>query len=121
MDSHIADKRLKDLHVEEIKVKTGADARATAQYEIDPVREKALVRKLDVRVVPILCFLFMLAFLDRTNIGTQIHYMEIRDEEVYRSGTNRAVANLGNARIQGMTADLNMKGNDYNIALFIFV
>ncbi|KAF7193225.1 putative transporter [Pseudocercospora fuligena] len=94
MDSHIADKRLKDLHVEEIKVKTGADARATAQYEIDPLREKALVRKLDVRVVPILWFLFMLAFLDRTNIG--------------------------NARIQGMTADLNMKGNDYNIALFIF-
>lgn len=26
----------------------------------------------------------------------------------------------GNARIQGMTADLNMEGSDYNMALFIF-
>jgi hypothetical protein len=26
----------------------------------------------------------------------------------------------GNAKIQGMTKDLNMKGDDYNIALFIF-
>ncbi|KXT14004.1 hypothetical protein AC579_8863 [Pseudocercospora musae] len=94
MDTDMANQKLKDLRVEEITVKTGADARATAQYEIDAVREKALVRKLDLRVVPILWFLFMLAFLDRTNIG--------------------------NARIQGMTADLNMKGNDYNIALFIF-
>jgi hypothetical protein len=28
--------------------------------------------------------------------------------------------NIGNARIQGLEADLNMKGSDYNIALFMF-
>jgi hypothetical protein len=27
---------------------------------------------------------------------------------------------LGNAKIQGLEKDLKMKGNDYNIALFIF-
>lgn len=27
---------------------------------------------------------------------------------------------LGNARIQGMTEDLNMTGDDYNVALFTF-
>jgi hypothetical protein len=28
--------------------------------------------------------------------------------------------NIGNAKIQNMTADLHMVGNDYSIALFIF-
>lgn len=27
---------------------------------------------------------------------------------------------LGNAKIQGMTETLNMTGNDYNMALFVF-
>lgn len=34
------------------------------------------------------------------------------------SSTDRVIA--GNARIQGMTADLHMSGRDYNVALFIF-
>ncbi|KAF2169761.1 hypothetical protein M409DRAFT_64778 [Zasmidium cellare ATCC 36951] len=92
MDSHIADEKLKELRVEELRVQ--ANDRHIAQFEIDPEKEKKLLRKLDLRVVPVLWFLFMLAFLDRTNVG--------------------------NAKIQGMTEDLNMKGNDYNIALFIF-
>ena len=28
---------------------------------------------------------------------------------------------MGNARIQGLTSDLNMQGSDYNIALFVFL
>lgn len=61
---------------------------------IDRSAEKRLLWKLDIHVVPILMFLFLLAFLDRINIG--------------------------NARLQGLEKDLNMKNNDYNIALFIF-
>jgi hypothetical protein len=111
MDSHIADDKLKELHIEDTAVKTSRDA---MQYEIDPAAEKKLLRKIDLHVVPILWFLFMyvavfvliapsvdadlrfirLAFLDRTNIG--------------------------NAKIQGMTDDLNMTGDDYNVALFTF-
>lgn len=63
-------------------------------YTIDPVAEKKLLRKIDARILPPLFVLFLLAFLDRTNIG--------------------------NARIQGMTAELKMGGHDYNIALFVF-
>ncbi|KAL1587290.1 hypothetical protein WHR41_04431 [Cladosporium halotolerans] len=91
MDTHVADDKLKELHVEDATVKTNNEA---LDYEIDPVTEKKLLRKIDLHVVPILWFLFMLAFLDRTNIG--------------------------NARIQGMTEDLNMTGDDYNVALFTF-
>lgn len=51
---------------------------------------------MDLHVVPILFLLFLLAFLDRTNIG--------------------------NAKIQGLQADLKMdpKSNKYNIALLVF-
>ncbi|KIW02927.1 uncharacterized protein PV09_05973 [Verruconis gallopava] len=63
---------------------------------IDPVAEKKLLWKCDLHVVPVLFVLFLLAFLDRTNIG--------------------------NARIQGLEKDLNMdpKGNKYNVALQVF-
>ncbi|KAK5172990.1 uncharacterized protein LTR77_003112 [Saxophila tyrrhenica] len=93
MDTHIADDKLKELHVEDLTVR--ANDRKAEAFEIDPVAEKKLLRKLDYRVVPVLWFLYLLSFLDRTNIG--------------------------NASIQGMTADLDMEeGNSYNIALFIF-
>lgn len=39
---------------------------------IDPVAEKRLLRKCDLRVLPPLFVLFLLAFLDRTNIGKLI-------------------------------------------------
>ncbi|CAD0095469.1 unnamed protein product [Aureobasidium mustum] len=61
---------------------------------IDPIAEKKLLRKVDLRILPPLTVLFLLAFLDRTNIG--------------------------NAKIQGMTDELKMGGHDYNIALFVF-
>ncbi|KAJ4984912.1 transporter-like protein [Stagonosporopsis vannaccii] len=66
----------------------------TAGTHIDAVAEKSLLRKCDFYVLPPLFVLFLLAFLDRTNIG--------------------------NAKIQGLEADLDMRGSDYNIALFIF-
>lgn len=56
---------------------------------IDPVAEKKLLRKIDFRLIPILWLLFLCAFIDRINIG--------------------------NARIQGLEKDLNMKGSDYNM------
>ena len=61
---------------------------------LDRAAEKKLLWKLDVHVVPVLTFLFLLAFLDRINIG--------------------------NAWIQGMREDLKMDGQQYSIALFIF-
>jgi hypothetical protein len=61
---------------------------------IDKELEKKLLRKLDIRVIPILWCLFLVSFFDRSNIG--------------------------NAKISGMTKALKMEGNDYNIAVTIF-
>ena len=65
MDSTVADEKLKQLHIEDAIVT--ANDRKAERFVIDPAAEKKLLRKIDLRVIPILWFLFMLAFLDRTN------------------------------------------------------
>jgi hypothetical protein len=39
---------------------------------IDPIAEKKLLRKCDLHVLPPLFVLFLIAFLDRVNIGTSL-------------------------------------------------
>ncbi|XMA13204.1 hypothetical protein WAI453_005995 [Rhynchosporium graminicola] len=60
----------------------------------DAAATKRLLRKLDIRLLPFLALLYLLSFLDRTNIG--------------------------NARLFDLELDLGMSGIDYNIALAIF-
>lgn len=50
--------------------------------------------KIDLHVIPVLCVLYLLAFLDRVNIS--------------------------NANVFGLSEDLNLEGNEYNTALVIF-
>ncbi|KAJ9389442.1 hypothetical protein DTO063F5_1935 [Paecilomyces variotii] len=61
---------------------------------IDPTADKRLLRKCDLHILPVLMLLYLMSFMDRINIG--------------------------NAKLQGLEKDLNMFGNDYNIALFVF-
>ncbi|KAL5334402.1 major facilitator superfamily domain-containing protein [Aspergillus crustosus] len=60
---------------------------------IDPVAEKALLRKLDMWIVPPVILLYLLSFLDRVNIG--------------------------NARLYKMEEDLGLVGDQYQIAVSI--
>jgi len=57
------------------------------------INESALIRKIDIRVIPVLCLLFSFAFLDRFNIA--------------------------NAAVYGMGNELKLVGNQYNVALTI--
>lgn len=83
------------------------DLKADAQFAKDspasemsgPVYdEKAtqrLLRKIDWYLLPFLAFLYLLSFLDRSNIG--------------------------NARLAGLETDLNMSGLDYNVSRFAHI
>jgi hypothetical protein len=63
--------------------------------QIDPIVDARVTRKFDKRVVPLLFGLWLLAFIDRSNIG--------------------------NVRIDGLATDLNLgTGPKFNIALTIF-
>lgn len=87
-----------DLHDPEL---TGA-ARPGAEDDYDdlPVQcpphttPRKLVARIDLRVIPVLSILYLLAFLDRTNIA--------------------------NAFIFGLRDDLDLKNNEYNTSLTIF-
>ena len=45
-----------------------------AVFEIDTIKEKALVRKLDLMIIPPVMLLYTLSFLDRVNIGNAVLY-----------------------------------------------
>ena len=81
----------KALHVEE----NGTSSPAQPLIEIDKSEEKKLMRRIDVRLLPILGALYSIALIDRTNISA--------------------------ARISGMDDDLVLSvGNRYTIALVVF-
>lgn len=58
------------------------------------IQEKALLRKLDLKLLPALTLLYLLSFLDRSNVA--------------------------NARLEGLTTDLNMTGNQYLTGLTLY-
>ncbi|PPQ91679.1 LOW QUALITY PROTEIN: hypothetical protein CVT25_012892 [Psilocybe cyanescens] len=62
--------------------------------DFDTLEDRALVRKIDLRLIPILTLLYLLSFLDRTNIG--------------------------NAKILGLTTDLHVSPPEYNTALALY-
>jgi hypothetical protein len=59
-----------------------------------PPQDRTLLRKLDLALIPWLSFLYLISFLDRTNIG--------------------------NAKVDGLQEDLGMSNGQYNETLTIF-
>ncbi|KAJ0118222.1 nicotinamide mononucleotide permease [Diaporthe amygdali] len=57
-------------------------------------RRKRILRKVDIRLVPVLTILYLIAHIDR--------------------------ANIGNAKIEGLIEDLGLSGAQYNVSLAIF-
>ncbi|KAI9056478.1 MFS general substrate transporter [Trametes sanguinea] len=62
--------------------------------DLSEAQVKALYRKIDMRLMPILTLMYLCSFLDRGNIG--------------------------NAKLQGLTTQLHLTGNKYNIALTMY-
>lgn len=73
---------------------------------IDPAAEKALLRKLDMWIVPPVMLLYLLSFLDRGTLAT-------------KSNNANSLVNIGNARLYGMEEDLGLEGNQYQTAVSI--
>ncbi|KAE9987689.1 hypothetical protein EG328_001922 [Venturia inaequalis] len=70
------------------------DGDERAPQPIDPIMEKRLLRKMDRNIIPLVMALYLLAFLDRSNIG--------------------------NARVAGMSKDLKLSSPQYDWLLTIF-
>ena len=86
---------LRAVSVTEKDIKANVDliesaSNDSSDFGYDERQEKALIRKIDRKLLPLLTILYLLSFLDRTNIG--------------------------NARLFGLEKDLGMKGLDYNVS-----
>ena len=63
--------------------------------EFDAAKPAKLLRKVDWRLLPVLSFLYLIAFVDR--------------------------GNLGNAKVAGLAEDLKLSGSQYNIAATVWI
>ncbi|KZL86051.1 major facilitator superfamily transporter, partial [Colletotrichum incanum] len=73
---------------------SGADSPSEIEVGNEGVNTKTLLRKLDAKLLPAVGILYLLSFLDRSNVG--------------------------NARIEGLTDDLHMTGNQYLTGLTLY-
>ncbi|ESK89448.1 mfs nicotinic acid transporter tna1 [Moniliophthora roreri MCA 2997] len=76
------------------KADIGGESLLPAPPTFTEEEERKLWRKIDRRLMPMLCLMYLMSFLDRGNIG--------------------------NARLQGLVTQLDLKGNEYNIALTMY-
>ncbi|KAF1944952.1 MFS general substrate transporter [Clathrospora elynae] len=67
---------------------------STLEPPFDRAAERRLLRKLDLRILPVLWILYLVNFIDR--------------------------ANIGNAKIQGMEVELKLVGQRFNICVWVF-
>lgn len=73
--------------------------------------EKRLLRKMDAHLIPILAILYLLGFLDRGSFSQSPERAII-----YLACTNwNFTGSIGNANIQGLSTDLKLVGNQYNL------
>jgi len=96
--------RVTDVHIlpalgssasstDERLTQVGYDEKVTVKEMHSDINESALIWKIDLRIVPVVCLIYLFAFLDRVNIA--------------------------NASVYGMGEELGLVGNQYNVALTI--
>ncbi|ODQ54419.1 major facilitator superfamily transporter [Saitoella complicata NRRL Y-17804] len=81
-------------HIEEADPGSVSNAGVGEWVEPPSHVTRAIVRKLDWRILPVMSLLYLFSFLDRTNIG--------------------------NAKIDGLTEDLKLTSLEYNLCLTVF-
>ncbi|KAI2468774.1 MFS general substrate transporter [Annulohypoxylon bovei var. microspora] len=84
----------KELHGDVGHIEAPTTAPGTTLESFADLDEKKILRKMDIRLIPMLAVLYLLSFLDRGNIG--------------------------NAKIEGLQEDLRMSSDEYNLCLTVF-
>ncbi|KAJ4466260.1 inner membrane transporter yfaV [Lentinula aciculospora] len=89
------DEKASEKHLEDTNdYEYGGESQLPTPTVLSEEEERKLWRKIDLRLMPILCLMYLMSFMDRGNIG--------------------------NAKLQGLTTQLNLTGNQYNIALTMY-
>lgn len=95
-----------------------ADAPGVTMESFAHLDEKKILRKMDMRLIPMLALLYLLSFLDRkyaVERGTPSAHQKDSEYSLCAPG-----GNIGNAKIEGLQEDLNMTSDQYNWCLTVF-
>lgn len=85
----------------------------SVSFASDPRRERVLLRKLDLHLIPLIMLLYLFSFLDRGMwFALSSAYNSVR-------AANHSSVNIGNARLYGLEKDLGLKGNQYQVSVSI--
>lgn len=76
----------------------------------DPAMEKEIMRKLDWHILPMVMWIYLMNFMDRGRL-TSFPGWEIDPLII--------LVNIGNARLYGLEADLNMTGEQFQLSVSI--
>lgn len=80
--------------VDSTAIDFGGDSTLPPSPVLTPTQQSKLWRRIDLRLLPILALMYLMAFMDR--------------------------ANIGNAKLEGLMTQLALKGNEFNVALTVF-
>lgn len=79
---------------------------------VDAATEKALMRKLDMRLIPMVMWMYLMSFMDRVSIGNA-RLVALLDCHSGGSCTDTV------SRLYGMEEDLGLVGNQYQIGVSV--
>ncbi|KAL9487891.1 hypothetical protein ACSS6W_000168 [Trichoderma asperelloides] len=98
-----------------VDIDDGSGIRAVSNATLESfshLDEKKILRKMDLRLIPMLAILYLLSFLDRRR--NQFITLSLMLTLVMIGG------NIGNAKIEGLQEDLNLLPDQYNWCLTVF-
>lgn len=96
--------------VEALEEAPGADSDV-----VDKMTERAILRKLDYRIVPMVMWVYLMNMMDR-GMFTFLCQSPWLDRTL-RLIHSFLPVNIGNARLFGLEEDLNMSGSDFQLAV----
>ncbi|EKC97229.1 major facilitator superfamily transporter [Trichosporon asahii var. asahii CBS 8904] len=100
-------------HLEESVTVKGADKIDLTGYVYvpDTPEERALVRKIDIHILPMLWVMYIMNYW--LHIVPRLHPPTATDAQLDRT-------NIGNAKVGGMQKDLSLSSSEYSLVLSIF-
>lgn len=93
----------------------GTSSNGVESIDFSHVNERTLLLKIDLRILPIIVIIFMMAFIDRY-VSNDHFFLNNRMLTISRSTS----VNIGNARLFSLQEDLVLSSHQYDIALSVF-
>ncbi|KAA1470856.1 MFS general substrate transporter [Dentipellis sp. KUC8613] len=90
----------KDVEKDVLAREESASEDEAVVYIVDPEAERKLIRRLDIRIIPASMYIYVLCFLDRSNVG---------NAKILNADTGDSLAQ-----------SLHISNNEYNTALMVF-